>query len=244
MWTTDVAGGACRRRRATARRRRSRRSVDAADAPAPAWSARRRRRPAASAGDGDDRAAGEPTTPTRRVGGSVAGASVPALRLRPEPPEGAVPDRVLDVAATRARRSPNVAATWNGARTRLGAVRRPRRRQDDDREVPEVDAVGALADPAHRPAADDRAEPRGRMGDRGDHEHGREREQQEAAAVEERRELVGLPEHERDDDQSERRRRVDGPRALGRDPRAQRGSARPSPARRRSAAPSARVSVP
>ena len=57
------------------------------------------------------------------------------------------------------------------------------RGQHDDREVPEVDAVGAHADPAQRPAS--RApgpSRRGRVRERRDHQHGRHRQQHQAAA--------------------------------------------------------------
>ncbi len=75
---------------------------------------------------------------------------------------------------------------------------RGRRRQDDDREVPEVDAVGAHPDPAQRPPAEDRAEPGGGVGQRRDDEDARHREQHEAALVEEGGVLVGAPDQQGD----------------------------------------------
>ncbi len=94
-------------------------------------------------------------------------------------------------------------------------------REDDDREVPEVDAVRALADPAHRPTADDRPEPRRRVRHRGHRDRGGEREDQEAAPVEERRELVRAPEHQRDHAEADRAGDVDRAPGARRDPPAE-----------------------
>ncbi len=81
-------------------------------------------------------------------------------------------DRVLDVAPGELGDAQDRRDLEDGPE-RVGAPCASRGRgEDDDRQGPEVDPVGALADPAHRLAADDRAEPGGGMGERGDGEHG------------------------------------------------------------------------
>ncbi len=91
--------------------------------------------------------------------------------------------------ARRAPPPPGSRRPGGRARSRSGPCAPCGDGEDDDRQGPEVDAVGAFADPAHRPAADDRAEPRGRVGEGGDGEDRAEPEHGEPAAVEERREL-------------------------------------------------------
>ena len=75
--------------------------------------------------------------------------------------------------------------------------------EDDDRRVPQVDPVGAHADPAQRAHAQQQPQPAGRVGRRHqDQDHG-EREQHEPAAVEEGVEFARLPDHDRDHEQPE-----------------------------------------
>ena len=59
------------------------------------------------------------------------------------------------------------------------------------------------------------------MGQRRDHQHGRDRERDEAAAVEEGGVLVGLPDHQRDRDQAGDAEAVERVAGAGGDPRAQ-----------------------
>ena len=53
------------------------------------------------------------------------------------------------------------------------------------------------------------------MGERGDDQHGRDREQDEPAAVEEGRELVGAPDQQRDHDQADDPEAVEDPARAG-----------------------------
>ncbi len=98
-----------------------------------------------------------------------------------------------------------------------------RRRHHDDGKVPEVDAVGADSDPAQRPPAERRADDARRIGGRGDDCHGRDRQQDQAAAIGERRVLPDPPDHQADPGQARE------PRDVERDPRqlARRGAVRP-----------------
>ena len=166
-------------------------------------------------GGGEDRRRSRRTPPRRWRDGLAA----PSARPSPVPRAAAArrggsgPRRT----STTARRSPMIAASWKKARGEVGPLGPLRRRQDDDREVPQVDAVGALADPAHRPAADDRPSRAAGCVKRGDDQHRGQREEQEPAAVEERRELARAPEHQRDHGQAEdadARRSSGGPRRV------------------------------
>ena len=91
--------------------------------------------------------------------GDPAAANSPDRAAAPEPADRAVADRLLDEAPGERGDREDRRHLEDGAR-QVCAVRPVGRGEDDDRDLPEVDAVGALADPAHRPAADDRPEPR------------------------------------------------------------------------------------
>ena len=137
-----------------------------------------------------------------------------------------------------------VAAICSSARRGWGRRARSGVGEDDDRHVPEVDAVGADADPAQRPHAEEDAELAGRVGERHQHHHRAEREQDEAAAVEERRQLLGFPDHQEDDEEADDAESIEGAAGLGPDPAAEPAA---GPDHRQGAPKSssmARVSVP
>ena len=83
----------------------------------------------------------------------------------------------------------------------------------ENRPVPEVDAVGALPDPAQRLASEQaRAKLRVRVGARHDHQCARERHQGQAAAVEQRLELAESEAQEHEPAQSGEPCEVEQPR--------------------------------
>ncbi len=139
----------------------------------------------------------------------------------------------------------SVAATWSAARQRSVWCARRGRRQHEDRHVPEIDAVGAHADPAQRSDAEHAAQPAGGVHERGEHEDRGERQQHEPAAVEERRVLVCAPDQHGRPRPGRRRRRG---RAGAASPRATVAFSRALGQTIASAAPAsssnARVSVP
>jgi hypothetical protein len=96
-----------------------------------------------------------------------------------------------------------------------------RGRQDDDRVMPQVDPVRALADPSQRPHPDDRAEPGCRMRQRQQQERREDRQDEEPTAVEELRVLAGLPEHVEDRGEPDHPRQIDHVSRTERDARAQ-----------------------
>ena len=109
----------------------------------------------------------------------------PALRAPP-------PDRLLDVAERE-----------RGGRDHDGGLRdhdagaAPYVRagdEQDDRQVPEIDPVAALADPAQRRDAERPADAGSRMGDSSDEHDEAERRRQVAASVEGRVEVLHVPE--------------------------------------------------
>ena len=111
-------------------------------------------------------------------------------------------------------------------------VLRVGRGEDDHRRLPEVDRVGADADPAQRPHPEEDAEPAGRVRQRHQHQHRRQREDDEAALVEERVELADLPDHDRDHQQAEDAEAVEHVARLRGDPAAE-AAARPDHRQRR-----------
>ena len=161
--------------------------------------------------------------PARRRRGASAGRAAPAAAASPATARAARPGRSSrrqprprapcrigsstkchDSAATTM-----LAATWSAPRARL-SVAVGRGGQHDDRVVPQVDAVGADADPAHRPHAEHPAHPAGRRGHRRHDHRGGHRQQHQPAAVQERRVLGGAPDQHADDEQARRRPRRPG----------------------------------
>ena len=104
----------------------------------------------------------------------------------PEPAERAVAHGLLDVAPGERRERERRRRLQRCPREVEPRVRE-RCRQRDHREVPEVDAVGANADPAQRPPAEGAAEPGGRVREGGDDHRGRDREQHRPRRIEEGR---------------------------------------------------------
>ncbi len=118
-------------------------------------------------GVGIERRAGQPDDADEQDRGECAGGDPaplwdrlrpPALRAQPlpQPPQRALADRLLDVAPGE-RRDPEGRADLEHVAHEAAAVHAARRGEDDDREVPEVDAVGAHADPAQRLPAEQHA---------------------------------------------------------------------------------------
>ena len=92
-----------------------------------------------------------------------------------------------------------------------------RRGQHDDRVVPQVDAVGADADPAHRGPAERPAEQPARRGDGRDDQRRRHRQELEPALEHERRVLVGPPHQQHDHHQAGQAGRVEQSPRSGRE---------------------------
>ena len=106
--------------------------------------------------DHDERRAAPAMAPSQRERASARAAraqsTAPGAHLPPQPPERALTDRLLDVAPRQARDRATSPATSSTARGQLKPGLR-RAREHDDRPLPQVDAVGADADPPQRPPA-------------------------------------------------------------------------------------------
>ncbi len=105
-------------------------------------------------------------------------------------------DRVLDE-APRERRQADARSHLERRSPEVHAPRcTGRGREHDDGVVPEVDRVGAHAEPAQRPPGEQARELGRRMRGHSDDRGGEHRQQQHPAPVEEGLVLVGLPEHD------------------------------------------------
>ena len=169
--------------------------------------------------DGDvtaaDCAAAPPPRPPRwRPRRSRRGGS----RGRGRPPVAAAADRVLDEPPARGRdRDGHGDQDHRPHRAHRRADGAGRRGQHDDRVVPQVDAVGADADPAHRGPAERPAEqPARRRGGRHDQRR-RHRQELEPAAEHEVGVLVRPPHQQHDHHQAGQPGRVEQPPRSGRE---------------------------
>ena len=166
---------------------------------------------AAAARAGTDTSPNKPTrqiavltvTPpaTAHSAGRSRGGQVQWWAPHPSPEAGQRPvaHGLLDVAPTE-RGQPDAGRHLQERPPRVGRGLL-RRGEDDDRVVPEVDAVGALADPAKGLDGQEPPEAGPGMDDDGDH-HGREDgEQHHPAAVQEGVVFPGAPEHGEDPEQ-------------------------------------------
>ena len=109
-------------------------------------------------------------------------------------------DRVLDIAPRQGGHDEG-----GGDRKRPphpADLTRPRAREDDDRPLPEVDAVGPDADPAQRTPPQRAAQPARRVDHRGEHRHRRDRQQDEPVGIEEGRNGARPPDENDDAEQT------------------------------------------
>ena len=156
------------------------------------------------------------------LAGDVCRAPAACARPPPEAADGAVADRLLDEPPGE-RRDREDRRHLEQLTQRFGAVGDPARGgEDDDREVPEVDRRRS----ARRSSA--AASSRGSTPSRqagwaraASDQHRREREHDEAAAVEERGVLAGPPDHQRDHQQAGDAERVERVAGAGGDPATQ-----------------------
>ena len=95
----------------------------------------------------------------RGRGREAATRAIRSTAADPEPRERPVADRVLDVAPGQGGH-PDAGRDLGGGPEQVGSVARRRRREHDDRLVPQVDRVGANAHPAQR-LPPQHADPRG-----------------------------------------------------------------------------------
>src|SRR3954454_1008750 len=120
-------------------------------------------------------------------------------------------ERLLDVAVGEVgeqKRRAKLEDDQEGARQRNVDVRTG---QHQDRPVPEVEAVAPKTEPDERRVAEDAAEASGRVREGGDERAREEREQQEAALVEARLEVVDDEEVAQDQRQRHHSDRIEQP---------------------------------